>query len=141
MVKKACSTFDAFFADVSRKGIPRLSANSCHRISMAGLQLLIGILPLYLCHCVFDHLLVRHIALVTNEQFVDSFGGVTVDLLEPLLDIVERVHVRYIVDDADAMGAAVVRGSDGSESLLAGGIPLLEVLEHIPLIEGSSYDL
>ena len=28
MVKKACSTLEAFFADVSRNGIPRLSANS-----------------------------------------------------------------------------------------------------------------
>ena len=29
MVRKACSTFEAFLADVSRNGIPRLSANSC----------------------------------------------------------------------------------------------------------------
>lgn len=29
MVRKACSTLLAFLADVSRKGIPRLSANSC----------------------------------------------------------------------------------------------------------------
>ena len=28
-MRKACSTLDAFLADVSRKGIPRLSANSC----------------------------------------------------------------------------------------------------------------
>lgn len=28
IVKKACSTLDAFLAEVSRKGIPRLSANS-----------------------------------------------------------------------------------------------------------------
>ena len=28
MVKKACSTLLAFLADVSRKGMPRLSANS-----------------------------------------------------------------------------------------------------------------
>ena len=28
MVKKACSTLVAFFAEVSKKGIPRLSANS-----------------------------------------------------------------------------------------------------------------
>lgn len=29
IVRKACSTLDAFLAEVSRKGIPRLSANSC----------------------------------------------------------------------------------------------------------------
>ena len=28
MVRKACSTLLAFFAEVSRKGMPRLSANS-----------------------------------------------------------------------------------------------------------------
>jgi hypothetical protein len=32
MVKKACSTLDAFLAEVSRKGMPRLSANSCRKI-------------------------------------------------------------------------------------------------------------
>jgi hypothetical protein len=31
MVRKACSTLLAFLAEVSRKGIPRLSANSCGR--------------------------------------------------------------------------------------------------------------
>jgi hypothetical protein len=29
MVRNACSTLLAFFAEVSRKGMPRLSANSC----------------------------------------------------------------------------------------------------------------
>jgi hypothetical protein len=48
--------------------------------------------------------------------------------LQPLLDVVEGVHVGDIVDDADAVGAAVVGGSDGSEALLAGGIPLYLVL-------------
>lgn len=32
IVKKACSTFDAFLAEVSRNGIPRLSANSYNDI-------------------------------------------------------------------------------------------------------------
>jgi hypothetical protein len=62
----------------------------------------------YLCDCVIDHLLIRHIALVAYKQLVDALGGVAVNFLQPLLDVVERVHVRDIVDDADAVGAAVV---------------------------------
>lgn len=78
----------------------------------------------YLGDCVLHDLLVRHIALVAHEELVDALGGVSVDLLEPLLDVVERVHVGDIVDDADAVSAAVVRRGDGAETLLAGGIPL-----------------
>lgn len=34
MVRKACSTLEAFLADVSRKGMPRLSANSYERVNV-----------------------------------------------------------------------------------------------------------
>lgn len=74
---------------------------------------------------VLDDLLVRHIALVTDKQLVDTLSGVSVDLLQPLLDVVEAVHVGDVVDDANTVGTSVVRRSDSSESLLAGGIPLL----------------
>lgn len=73
---------------------------------------------------VLDNLLVGHIALVANEQLVDALGSVSVNLLKPLLDVVERVHVGDIVDDADTVGTTVVGGSDGAETLLAGSIPL-----------------
>jgi hypothetical protein len=73
----------------------------------------------YLCYGVLDDLLVRHIGLVADQELVDALGGVSVNLLQPLLDVVERVHVGDIVDDADAVGAAVVRGCDGPEALLA----------------------
>lgn len=80
--------------------------------------------PLYLCHGVLDHLLVGHIGLVAHQQLVDALCGISVNLLEPLLHVVERVHVGDIVDDADAVGASVVRGSDCAETLLAGCVPL-----------------
>jgi hypothetical protein len=125
MVRKACSTLLAFLADVSRKGMPRLSANS-----WAGQRpswyFQGGDSP-YLGHCVLDHLLVRHVALVSYEQLVDALRGVPVDLLQPLLDVVKAVHVRDIVDDADAVGAAVVGRSDGAEPFLAGRVPLSQV--------------
>jgi len=81
----------------------------------------------HLRHCVLHHLLVRHITLVTHEQLVHTLRGVAVDLLQPLLDVVEAVHVGDIVDDADAVRAAVVRRGDGAETLLARGIPLLYI--------------
>jgi hypothetical protein len=78
----------------------------------------------HLCYRVLDNLLVRHIGLVADQQLVDALGGVSVNLLQPLLHVVERVHVGDIVDDADAVGAAVVGRCDGSETLLAGRVPL-----------------
>jgi hypothetical protein len=45
----------------------------------------------YFRHTVFDHLLAGQIGLVTNEQLVYSLRSITVDLLEPLLDIREGV--------------------------------------------------
>lgn len=43
----------------------------------------------YLCYGVLDNLLVRHIGLVTNQQLVDALGSISVNLLQPLLDVVE----------------------------------------------------
>ena len=77
-----------------------------------------------LCDLVINHFFVRHIALVAYEQLVHAFGSVTVDLLQPLLDIIEGVHVGHVVDDADAMRATVIRGCDGTEAFLPCCIPL-----------------
>ena len=62
----------------------------------------------HLCNGVLNDLLVRHIGLVANEQLVDAFGSISIDLLKPLLHVVERVHVGDIVYDADAMGTTIV---------------------------------
>lgn len=78
----------------------------------------------YLGHCVFHNLLVLHIALVTHKQLVYTFGCVAVNFLKPLLDVIERVHVGHIINNADAMGATVVGRSNRSETLLAGRVPL-----------------
>ena len=62
----------------------------------------------YLCDGVLDDLLVSHIGLVAHQQLVDALSRISVDLLQPLLYVVERVHICNIIDDADAVGAAVV---------------------------------
>lgn len=64
--------------------------------------------PTYLCHRILNGTLIGHIALVADEKLVHTLRGVAVDFLEPLLDVVEGVHVCDIIHDADAMGAAVV---------------------------------
>lgn len=76
---------------------------------------------------VLDDLLVRHIALVAYKQLVDTLGGVSVDLLQPLLDVVEAVHVGDIVDHTDAVSTSVVRRSNSSESFLASRVPNLQL--------------
>lgn len=81
----------------------------------------------YLGNGVLDDLLVRHIALVADKELVDALGGVTVNLLQPLLDVVESVHIGHVVDDADAVSATVVRRGDGAEALLASCIPLQQI--------------
>jgi hypothetical protein len=81
----------------------------------------------YLGNSVLNRSLIGHVALISDQQLVDAFGGVSIDLLKPLLDIVERVHVSHIVDDTNAVGASVVGGCDGTEALLTGGVPLHKV--------------
>lgn len=63
----------------------------------------------HLCHSVLDHFLICHVALVAYKELVHTLCGVTVNLLQPLLDVVERVHVGNIIDNADTMSSAVVR--------------------------------
>jgi hypothetical protein len=62
----------------------------------------------HLCNGVLNHLLICHIRFVAHEELVDALGSVTIDLLEPLLHVVERVHVGDIVNNADAVRAPVV---------------------------------
>lgn len=71
-----------------------------------------------------DNLLVGHIALVTNKQLVDALGSVAVNLLEPLLDVVEGFLLGGVVDNNDTVGTTVVRRGDGAETLLSSCVPL-----------------
>jgi hypothetical protein len=78
----------------------------------------------HLCDVVVNDLLVGHIALVAHEELVHALGSVAVNLLQPLLDVVEAVHVGNIVDDTNAVSAAVVRAGDCAETLLSRCVPL-----------------
>ena len=45
----------------------------------------------HLCNAIFDDLLAGQIGFVPNEELIHAFGGITVNLLEPLLDVGEGV--------------------------------------------------
>lgn len=47
--------------------------------------------PTYLCCCIVYYFLCGQITLVPHQQLVDIFTGITVYLLQPLLDIIERL--------------------------------------------------
>ena len=79
-----------------------------------------------------DDALVDEVGLVADEELVDVLAGVAVDLAEPLLDVVEGLHVGAVKDEDDALGPAVVAAGDGAETLLAGSIPDLE-LDDLPV--------
>lgn len=82
----------------------------------------------YLGNCVLHNFLVRHIALVAYEQLVDTLCSISVNLLKPLLNVVEGIHIGDIVDNANAVSASVVGRCDGSETFLSSSIPLQSLL-------------
>lgn len=50
---------------------------------------------------------------------------VTIELMEPAFDTVEGAPATDIIDEEGTDGTSVIRGGDGSEALLAGGVPYL----------------
>eukprot|EP00531_Pseudo-nitzschia_arenysensis_P013583 CAMPEP_0116145440 /NCGR_PEP_ID=MMETSP0329-20121206/16591_1 /TAXON_ID=697910 /ORGANISM="Pseudo-nitzschia arenysensis, Strain B593" /LENGTH=178 /DNA_ID=CAMNT_0003641039 /DNA_START=390 /DNA_END=925 /DNA_ORIENTATION=- len=74
-----------------------------------------------------DNTLARQIGLITDQELVDVFGRVSVNLVQPLLYIVEGFLVSDIVDDDNSVGAAVIGRCNGAESFLSSGIPDLEL--------------
>lgn len=73
---------------------------------------------------ILDDLLARQVRLVADEELVNALARVAVNLLQPLLDVGEGVGVGHVVDDDDAVRAAVVGRRDRAEALLAGRVPL-----------------
>lgn len=113
----------------SWRKFPRMGFPSCQRIPEIQIisterQLVFSTVRTHLRYSVFDDFLVLHITLVADQKFVDTLSSIAINFLQPLLDVVERVHVGHIVDNADAVCSSVVRRCDRSESFLASSIPL-----------------
>lgn len=74
-----------------------------------------------------DYTLSSQIGLVTHEELVDILRSISVNFMQPLFHIVERLLVSDVVDDNDSMGTTVIRRSNGTEALLSGSIPDLQL--------------
>ena len=62
----------------------------------------------------FDLSLGNKVAFVTDQQFVNVLASVTVDLQQPLLDVVECFRICNIINDNNTVSTAVVAASNGS---------------------------
>ena len=45
-----------------------------------------------LCNAVLDNLLTGQVGLVANEKLINAFRGITINLLEPLLNVGESIY-------------------------------------------------
>jgi len=73
------------------------------------------------------NLLRQHIALVADQNLVDVVRCVLLNVADPVANVLEALLVGHVVDEQDAHGAAVVRGRDRAEALLASRIPDLQL--------------
>lgn len=102
-------------------------ANTCHRIgefedSLLQYGKLFPMMPIastrdYLCCLIVHDLLCRQVTLVAHKQLVHVLIGISVNFVEPLLDIVETLLVCHIIDNlregalsALCMGGVPVKG-------------------------------
>ena len=96
------------YAEAVRKLLETLSAMHTRVVLGENSSIRYVLLIMYLGHSVLNDLLISHIALVANQKLVYALGRISVNFLEPLLHVVERIHVRDIVDHTDTMRASVV---------------------------------
>eukprot|EP00429_Kryptoperidinium_foliaceum_P114298 CAMPEP_0176317086 /NCGR_PEP_ID=MMETSP0121_2-20121125/69064_1 /TAXON_ID=160619 /ORGANISM="Kryptoperidinium foliaceum, Strain CCMP 1326" /LENGTH=264 /DNA_ID=CAMNT_0017659311 /DNA_START=231 /DNA_END=1022 /DNA_ORIENTATION=- len=75
---------------------------------------------------VVDGALGREVALAAHEELPHRLRDILVDLLDPMAHVLERLPVRHVVDDDDALRAAVVAAGDGAEALLPSCVPDLQ---------------
>mmetsp|Transcript_2439 Transcript_2439/g.2821 ORF Transcript_2439/g.2821 Transcript_2439/m.2821 type:complete len:218 (+) Transcript_2439:218-871(+) len=74
-----------------------------------------------------DDLLVKHIALVSDEDLVDMDVGVLLDLRDPVANGFEGATVSHVVDEQNALCPAEVRCGDCAEAFLSCCIPDLKL--------------
>ncbi len=123
MVVKAASTLAALLAEASKNGIPIESANSYKNESAHTVT--------YQCHywfylslSVFDDSFGFQVAFITDEEFDDTIGSVSVNFTEPFFGVVEAFQVGDVVNDDNSVSSAIVTGSDCSKAVLTGSVPL-----------------
>ena len=75
---------------------------------------------------------VIHVTFVAEDHFLNVLCRVLFNIPDPVLDVVKRLFAGDVVDEHDSHGASVVRRCNRPETLLAGGVPYLE-LDFLPV--------
>jgi hypothetical protein len=113
-----------------------------------------------------DGALLLPVAFVADQDLVDAFTGVLLDVGEPcsyvyfqplvkfyvyslsrtgwyflVLHTVKALLIRHIVYEQDTHGAAVVGGGDGSKALLACGVPYLQFHSLAVQVNGADLEI
>lgn len=70
-----------------------------------------------------DLTLALEIVLVTDEELDHVLVSVLVGFLEPVVDVLEGLHVGDVVHDDDAVRTFIVRRGNRLESFLTSGVP------------------
>lgn len=104
IVKNAFSTLLADLAEVSKKGMPRSSANACNtslcqnaeRNTIRG-HLHVQSMSSHLCLLKVHLSLAIQITLVADQELVHVLACIPVDFVQPLLHVVKAFPVRDIV--------------------------------------------
>ena len=74
----------------------------------------------------FDHL-VWLVAFVGHKDLGDIGSSMLLNLLKPVLDVIEGLHVGAVINENDAHRSFVVGLGDGSESFLTCCVPHLQL--------------
>lgn len=76
--------------------------------------------------CVVVHyLLCGDVAFIPHKQFANILACTLVDLVQPLLYVVERFRICHVVHHDDAVCSTEVHGNDFPKALLTGQVPYL----------------
>jgi hypothetical protein len=81
--------------------------------------------------------LVRLVTFVSHEYFGHVGSGMLINLLQPILDVIESLLVSAVVHQNDAHRPLVVSLSDSPESLLSCCVPHLQLnllIVHVDLL-------
>ena len=79
----------------------------------------------------------RAIRFISQQNDINVPVTIVIGLRNPeLFDVLQGAGVCNIVHHDDSIGSLVVGGRDGSESLLSGGVPNLELYVFVIVFEG-----
>jgi hypothetical protein len=93
----------------------------------------------------FLSLLSRHdtlggqIGLVANQKLVNILTGISVNFMQPLLYIVERLIVSDVVNNDDTVSTTVIGRCDCTEAFLSSGVPNLELDSFSVKLNGTDF--